>query len=80
MEFKRINNDVNGNPRYVFHFLVFLGDELGSIEERYKIAVNKSKKIGGKPYKGKEFGGGIVLQSYHLNGTIDEIKRLTDEA
>lgn len=79
MEFKRINNDLNGNPRFVFHFLAFLGNESGTIEERYKTALKKSRTIGGKAYKGKDFGGGIVLQSYDINGTIEKIKRLAEE-
>jgi hypothetical protein len=32
IEFTRINNDVNGNPRYVCHFLNFIGiDEFNNI-------------------------------------------------
>ena len=79
MEFKRINNDINGNPRFVFHFLAFLGTETGSILERYQIALKKSRRLGGKAYKGKDFGGGIVLQSYNIQETIQRIKRLTEE-
>lgn len=79
MEFKRINNDLNGNPRFVFHFLAFLGNESGTIEELYKTAIKKSRTIGGKAYKGKDFGRGIVLQSYDINETIEKIKRLAEE-
>jgi hypothetical protein len=79
MEFKRINNDLNGNPRFVFHFLAFLGNEEGYILDRYKIAVKKAKKIGGKAYRGKDFGGGIVLQSYNIEETIKRINRLAEE-
>lgn len=80
MQFKRINNDINGNPRYVFHFLAFLGTEKGTILERYQIALKKSKKIGGKAYRGKDFGGGIVLQSYNIQETIERINRLAEES
>jgi hypothetical protein len=80
MQFKRINNDINGNPRFVFHFLAFLGNEDGYILDRYKIAIKKAKKIGGKAYKGKDFGGGIVLQSYNIEKTIESINRLADES
>jgi len=34
-DFKRINNDVNGNPRYVFHFLELADD----YSEALKIAI-----------------------------------------
>jgi hypothetical protein len=76
MEFKRITNDTNGNPRYVFHFLAFLSNEIGSIQDRYNIALKKSRKLGGKIYRGKDFGGGIVLQSYNIQETILKIKSL----
>lgn len=78
MEFTRITNDVNGNPRYVVHFLELLNDnDTGSIEEQYRIAVNKANKIGGRKYNTKSFGGGIVFQSYNLKNleeNINEIK------
>jgi len=76
MEFKRITNDTNGNPRYVFHFLAFLSNEIGSVQDRYNIALKKSRKLGGKIYRGKDFGGGIVLQSYNIQETILKIKSL----
>ena len=79
MEFKRINNDLNGNPRFVFHFLAFLGTETGTIEERFNIALKKARNLGGKAYKGKDFGGGIVLQSYNIEETIQRINRLAEE-
>ena len=79
MQYKRVNNDINGNPRFVFHFLAFLGTEEGYILDRYKIALKKSRSLGGKAYKGKDFGGGIVLQSYNIEDTIQRIKRLTEE-
>jgi hypothetical protein len=79
MQYKRVNNDINGNPRFVFHFLAFLGTETGSILDRYQLALKKARKIGGKAYRGKDFGGGIVLQSYNIEDTIQRIQRLTDE-
>jgi hypothetical protein len=80
MQFKRINNDINGNPRFVFHFLAFLGNETVSILERYQIALKKSRNLGGKAYRGKDFGGGIVLQSYNIEDTIERIKSLAKES
>jgi hypothetical protein len=76
MEFKRITNDTNGNPRFVFHFLAFLGSETGSILDRYQIALKKSRRLGGKAYKGKDFGGGIVIQSFNIQETISKIEAL----
>jgi hypothetical protein len=56
----RIDNDVNGNPRYVTHFLS-LGVEL---EDYGKIP-------GLTKYRGKWFGGGYVHQSYNLENTFE---------
>ena len=74
---KRINNDVNGNPRYVVHFLSLLNDGesqgLGVLES-FDLALKKARKVGGKVYKGKDFGGGIVFQSYNITETINKAK------
>lgn len=87
MEFKRINNDVNGNPRYVVHFFALLTDkEQQEIREKaksfevitdmYNYAAIKANKIGGKKYRGKDFGGGIVFQSYNIKDTERAINKL----
>jgi hypothetical protein len=44
----------------------------------YNEAVFKARKIGGKKYRGKDFGGGIVFQSYNIYDTekqINEVKK-----
>lgn len=66
--FTRINNDVNGNPRYVCHFL--------QIADNYDIAVKLANKIGGRKYHTKAYGGGIVFQSYNLQALADKINEL----
>lgn len=66
--FKRVNNDVNGNPRYVFHFL--------ELADNYSEALKIAKKIGGKKFHNKQFGGGIVIQSYNLRNDIEDINNL----
>lgn len=87
MDFKRVKNDVNGNPRYVFHFLEFLTeDEMEAIKikarpfeaigDMYSEALNKARFIGGKKYKGNDFGGGIVFQSHNIQSTINLINKL----
>lgn len=77
MELIRIDNDVNGNPRYVTHFLnVPIDGEGLSISEKYALACKKAKAIGGKKYHTKKFGGGIVFQSYNTNDLINEILSL----
>jgi len=77
IEFTRIKNDVNGNPRYVCHFTVFnkMGTTANSIEESYANAIKLANKIGGRKYHNKQFGGGIVFQSYN---TIELNRRIVE--
>lgn len=80
MEFTRINNDVNGNPRYVTHYLNLLTDKEALTYNRnaYNWAVKRANKIGGRKYHTKSYGGGIVFQSYNIDDTqkkIEEIKK-----
>ncbi len=81
-DFTRVKNDINGNPRYVIHFLncinideeaQFKNDGLNMISNKYTFAVDKMHKFGGKKYKGKDFGGGIVFQSYNLQDLANKI-------
>ena len=65
VEYVRVNNDVNGNPRYIIHFL--------DVADTYNEALNISRKIGGKKYRGKDFGGGIIIQSYSLHTDLEHI-------
>lgn len=95
IEFTRVNNDVNGNPRYVCHFLNLITDkDIEQIKEDFKLtlqqkpfaltglqydeAVYKARKIGGKKYRGKDFGGGIVFQSYNIKETEKQILELVN--
>jgi len=67
-DFLRIDNDTYGNPRYVIHWTA-LGNS-------YEGALKIARKIGGKKYHNKKYGGGIVFQSYNINATAN---RLNDE-
>jgi len=79
--FTRVNNDVNGNPRYVCHFLIFLTDKDDhiSIMNRYALALNRAKRIGGHKFHNKQYGGGIVFQSYSIESTKNSIVELVKE-
>jgi hypothetical protein len=73
--FTRINNDINGNPRYVIHFLQLSND--------YTRALYLAKQLGGKKFHNKQYGGGIVFQSYNtdiLKENINDIKQREHEA
>jgi len=72
----RINNDVNGNPRYVTHFLNFLNRDEQSFlpfSKKYDYALKKAKLIGGKKFHNKQYGGGIVFQSYNTDNLKEQI-------
>ena len=78
-KFTRISNDINGNPRYVIHFLEVLNDEERTsipFNKKYEYAVKKANKIGGKKYDNKSYGGGIVFQSYNIEKTYEDIQKL----
>jgi hypothetical protein len=81
-DFKRITNDVNGNPRYVCHFLnldVHGWNSGLSVSARYDIAVQLAKALGGKRYHTRSYGGGLVFQSYNLRDLCEHINRLTNK-
>lgn len=80
IDWTRVNNDSNGNPRYVCHFLALVNDKdrekadqlektvkpfQFALSHLYDIAVKKANKLGGRKYHNKQYGGGIVFQSYN---------------
>lgn len=81
IEYKRVKNDKNANSRYVIHFLDFLCTEekstKNSVQDKFKLALKKSKQIGGKVYKGKDFGGGIVIQTTNIFYTLKQIQEIS---
>ena len=58
-EFTQVNNDMYGNPRYVTHFFSLLKEEEQTLSN-YDLAVKRAKKIGGKKYRGSDFGWKLV--------------------
>lgn len=73
--FTRINNDINGNPRYVIHFLQCRPTDSYSYADTCKLM----NKIGGRKFHNKQYGGGIVFQSYSLEDTWNSIEELKAE-
>ena len=63
IEVFRIQNDNNGNPRYVVHF-----SDLGVSLWDYD-SINKL--YGFNKYRAKWFGGGVVFQSYNIAETLE---------
>jgi hypothetical protein len=74
-DFTRVNNDTNGNPRYVCHFLrLNIEQDNGQdISEKYITALARSRQFGGRKFHNKQYGGGIVFQSYNLRALCEEI-------
>ena len=75
INFKRVNNDVNGNPRYVCHFLNFVKKDEETCT--YGTALIRAKKIGGRKFHNKQYGGGIVFQSYNIADTEKHILEIS---
>lgn len=84
IDWKRIDNDTNGNPRYVCHFLQVLPDYIKNggdgISVKYDKALKIAKAIGGRKFHNKQYGGGIVFQSFNINETEQQIKKLIGQA
>ena len=47
-----------------------------TLTERYNEALAIAKKAGGRKFHNKQYGGGIVFQSYNLNNLSDELNNL----
>lgn len=69
--FTRINNDTNGNPRFVVHYL--------QVAESYERALYLARKIGGRKFHNKQYGGGIAFQSYNIDWLENKIRQIRGE-
>lgn len=81
IEFTRVANDINGNGRYVCHFLHLntqaeREDRTLSTQAKYDIACKRANRIGGRKYRTKAYGGGIVFQSCSLGELRAAIARI----
>ena len=81
-DFIKIKHDVNGNPRHVCHFLHLdvhgYQSNIG-LSERYAIAVALANTLGGRKFHNKQYGGGIVFQSYSLPELCNRINEITQK-
>lgn len=68
INFKRVDNDTNGNPRYVCHYL--------NLSDNYSEAIKLANSIGGRKFHNKQYGGGLVFQSYNIEDTAKRIKEI----
>jgi hypothetical protein len=81
----RANNDINGNPRWVCHFTQIIQDyysptykEHFDVDDKYKIALNRAKKFGGRRFHNKQYGGGILFCTYSITSVEDCILDAND--
>lgn len=65
--FYRTKNDWNGNPRYVVSWLT-----LGLPDYKHN---KETRKAGLSIYRGKDFGGGFVFQSYNTREMAEYFER-----
>ncbi len=72
IDFKSIKNDINGNPRYVCHFLNFA--------DNYARALFLANKIGGRKFHNKQYGGGIAFQSFNIKKLESQILKIKENA
>jgi len=75
IEYRRIDNDIYGNPRYKIHFSY--GNEIRGIENIYENPLNAinflKEKLGGKKFRGQNY---VVWQSYNPER---DLKRLFEK-
>jgi hypothetical protein len=84
IQFTKVKSDANGNSRFVCHFLNLLTPEelarctaprVGT-SEKYALALHRARKIGGRKFHNKQYGGGIVFQCYGAADITPHIEKL----
>lgn len=91
INFTRVNSDTNGNPRYVCHYHALLTPaelEASAYDyqgrtitpSKYDVAVKRAHSIGGRKFHNKQYGGGIVFQSYNIRETEKDIRELVKKS
>lgn len=67
----RAKNDVNGNPRHVVHFTDLeppaMRDSLRermNTGQRYERVLKLARKLGGRRFHNRQYGGGVIFQAY----------------
>lgn len=64
-------SDTNGNPRYVVSWTAFPANS-------YLEAINLARDLGFKRYRGKDFGGGLVVTTYNIPYLIKTYNALVE--
>ena len=74
MDWIRVKSDVNGNSRWVCHWLTFK-----PAADTYEAALKLARQIGGRKFHNKQYGGGIVFQCYGPDDIGPHIARVKGE-
>lgn len=89
---RRIDTDTYGNPRFILHFMKLIREDVlnaincgtGRFNEKYAFAYKIAKKAGGSIYRGKRFSYHFVFQSWSDRETFsyiyDAMKEISDKA
>jgi hypothetical protein len=67
IDWTNVNNDSHGNPRIVCHYL--------EIADDYETALQIARKVGGKKFHNRQYGGGVIFQSYNPDTTEARLKQ-----
>ena len=75
----RVRSDSYGNPRYVVHYLALLQCESfrqfeANCSLTYARAVAIAKPAGFKEFNNRSYGGGLVVQSYNIQESLDALQ------
>lgn len=73
-KFIRLENDLNGNPRYYVGSIELAVLVDATTEEVASVA----KKVGFKKYRGNRYGVGYVVTSYNLDHDVRYLKAQID--
>jgi hypothetical protein len=68
--FTRINNDTNGNPRFVVHYL--------QLADTYERALYLGRQLGGRKFHNKQYGGGISFTTYNTDKLAESISQIKE--
>lgn len=80
-DFKRINSDINGNPRYVIHYIKFtptlipVPNPNNSREYEAVLYLNKKLKLGGRKYHNRSYGGGLAFSTYNIGDLCEFLNK-----
>lgn len=84
LTFHRVASDANGNPRYVVDWSnLMTNSELesprpyDSRDALFEAARKRANSIGGAVYRGRDYRGGFVFQSYSVDETASAVSRVT---